>query len=30
VWKDGTASWTMEIVLKTRTGDTYSSTLSWR
>jgi serine/threonine-protein kinase len=30
VWKDGTASWTMDIVFKTRTGESYSSTLSWR
>jgi hypothetical protein len=30
VWKDGTSSWTMEIVLKTRTGDSYSSALAWR
>jgi serine/threonine-protein kinase len=29
-WKDGTSSWTMEIVLKTKTGDTYASTLAWR
>ena len=30
VWKDATSSWTMDIVLKTRTGDSYSSTLAWR
>jgi tetratricopeptide (TPR) repeat protein len=29
-WKDGTSSWTMEIVLKTSRGETYSSTLAWR
>jgi hypothetical protein len=29
-WKDGTSSWTMEIVLKTKAGETYSSTLAWR
>ena len=30
VWKDGISSWTMDIVLKTKTGDSYSSTLAWR
>jgi tetratricopeptide (TPR) repeat protein len=30
VWKDGTASWTMEIVLQTTKGETYRNTLSWR
>jgi serine/threonine protein kinase/tetratricopeptide (TPR) repeat protein len=30
VWKDGTSSWTMEIVIRTRAGDSYSSTLAWR
>ena len=29
-WRDGTNSWTMEIVLKTKAGETYSSTLAWR
>jgi hypothetical protein len=30
VWKDGTASWAMEIVLQTTKGETYRNTLSWR
>jgi tetratricopeptide (TPR) repeat protein len=30
VWKEGTQSWTMEIVLRTAKGDTYRNTLSWK
>lgn len=30
VWKEGTQSWTMEIVLKTTEGETYRNTLSWK
>jgi serine/threonine-protein kinase len=30
VWKEGTTSWTMEIVLKTTKGETYRNTLSWK
>jgi tetratricopeptide (TPR) repeat protein len=30
VWRDGTSSWTMEIVLQTTKGETYRNTLSWR
>jgi tRNA A-37 threonylcarbamoyl transferase component Bud32/tetratricopeptide (TPR) repeat protein len=30
VWKEGTQSWTMEIVLKTTKGETYRNTLSWK
>jgi serine/threonine-protein kinase len=30
VWKEGTASWTMEIVLKTTKGETYRNTLAWK
>jgi serine/threonine-protein kinase len=30
VWRDATSSWTMEIVLRTKTGDSYASTLAWR
>jgi len=30
LWKEGTQSWMMEIVLKTTKGDTYRNTLSWK
>jgi hypothetical protein len=30
VWKEGTQSWTMEIVLRTAKGETYRNTLSWK
>jgi tetratricopeptide (TPR) repeat protein len=30
VWKDGTQSWTMEIVLRTTQGETYRNTLAWK
>jgi tRNA A-37 threonylcarbamoyl transferase component Bud32/tetratricopeptide (TPR) repeat protein len=30
VWKEGTQSWTMEIVLRTAKGDTYRNALSWK
>ena len=30
VWKEGTQSWTMEIVLRTASGETYRNTLSWK
>jgi serine/threonine-protein kinase len=30
VWREGTQSWSMEIVLQTRTGETYRNTLSWK
>jgi hypothetical protein len=30
VWKDGTQSWTMEIVLRTTKGETYRNTLAWK
>jgi tetratricopeptide (TPR) repeat protein len=30
LWKEGTQSWTMEIVLHTTKGETYRNTLSWR
>jgi len=30
VWKEGTTSWTMEVVLHTAKGETYRSTLSWK
>ena len=30
VWKEGTQSWTMEIVLRTTKGETYRNTLSWK
>ncbi len=30
VWKEGTQSWSMEIVLKTTKGETYRNTLSWK
>jgi hypothetical protein len=30
VWREGTQSWLMEIVLRTRKGETYRNTLSWK
>jgi tetratricopeptide (TPR) repeat protein len=30
VWKEGTQSWTMEIVLRTVKGETYRNTLAWK
>jgi len=30
VWKEGTQSWTMEIVLHTTKGETYRNVLSWK
>jgi tetratricopeptide (TPR) repeat protein len=30
VWREGTQSWSMEIVLKTTKGETYRNTLSWK
>ena len=30
VWRDATSSWTMDVVLRTKAGDSYSSTLAWR
>ena len=30
VWREGTQSWTMEIVLRTAKGDTYRNALSWK
>jgi serine/threonine-protein kinase len=30
VWKEGTQSWMMEIVLRTAKGETYRNTLSWK
>jgi serine/threonine-protein kinase len=30
VWKEGTQSWTMEIVVRTTKGETYRNTLSWK
>jgi tetratricopeptide (TPR) repeat protein/tRNA A-37 threonylcarbamoyl transferase component Bud32 len=30
VWKEGTQSWTMEIVLRTAKGETYRNALSWK
>jgi hypothetical protein len=30
VWKEGTQSWTMEIVLRTTKGETYRNTLAWK
>jgi hypothetical protein len=30
VWKEGTESWTMEIVLRTTKGETYRNTLAWK
>ncbi|HSD29954.1 MAG TPA: tetratricopeptide repeat protein, partial [Vicinamibacteria bacterium] len=30
LWKEGTQSWMMEIVLKTTKGETYRNTLSWK
>jgi hypothetical protein len=30
LWREGTQSWTMEIVLHTTKGETYRNTLSWR
>jgi hypothetical protein len=30
LWREGTQSWTMEIVLKTTKGETYRNTLSWK
>jgi len=30
IWREGTESWTMEIVLRTDKGETYRNTLSWK
>jgi tRNA A-37 threonylcarbamoyl transferase component Bud32/tetratricopeptide (TPR) repeat protein len=30
VWREGTQSWTMEIVLRTAKGETYRNALSWK
>ncbi len=30
VWKEGTGSWTLEVVLRTTKGETYRNTLSWK
>jgi serine/threonine-protein kinase len=30
VWKEGTTSWTMEVVLRTVKGETYKNALSWK
>jgi hypothetical protein len=30
VWREGTQSWTMEIVLRTTKGETYRNTLAWK
>ncbi len=30
VWKQGTASWEMEIVAFTSRSDTYTNTLTWK
>ena len=30
IWREGTQSWTMEIVLRTASGETYKNTLSWK
>jgi serine/threonine-protein kinase len=30
LWREGTQSWTMEIVLKTTKGETYRNTLAWK
>ncbi len=30
LWREGTQSWTMEIVLSTTKGETYRNTLSWK
>jgi tRNA A-37 threonylcarbamoyl transferase component Bud32/tetratricopeptide (TPR) repeat protein len=30
LWREGTQSWTMEIVLKTAKGETYRNTLAWK
>ena len=30
VWREGTESWTMDIVLRTAKGETYRNTLSWK
>jgi tetratricopeptide (TPR) repeat protein len=30
LWREGTLSWTMEIVLRTTKGETYRNTLSWK
>jgi hypothetical protein len=30
VWKEATASWSMEIVLRTTLGETYRNTLAWK
>jgi hypothetical protein len=30
LWREGTQSWMMEIVLKTTKGETYRNTLSWK
>jgi tetratricopeptide (TPR) repeat protein len=30
VWRDGIASWEMEVVLRTTSGDTYAGSLSWK
>ena len=30
VWKEGTQSWSMEIVLTTQRNETYRNTLTWK
>jgi serine/threonine-protein kinase len=30
IWKEGTESWRMEIVLRTAKGETYSNSISWK
>jgi hypothetical protein len=30
LWREGTTSWVMEIILRTKKGETYKNTLSWR
>jgi hypothetical protein len=30
LWREGTQSWTMEIVVTTTKGETYRNTLSWK
>ena len=30
VWREGTQSWSMEIVLRTAKGETYRNTLTWK
>ena len=30
LWKQGTTSWVMEIIVYTSRGDTYHNTLTWK